>query len=154
MREALTDPAARESVTGAPLSVVAAGKDCDTRGAKRVLPLNVSGAFHSPLMEPAVPGLTQALAGVSFGDPGFPVVANASAEPVATAQDAVRLLQEQLTAPVRWVECMNTAAGFGTELRFIELGPGSVLCGLLKRILPSPECLALGTADQVEQFLT
>jgi [acyl-carrier-protein] S-malonyltransferase len=141
-------------ISGDPEAVVAAGKDCDSRGAKRVLPLNVSGAFHSPLMEPAVPGLTQALAGVSFGDPGFPVVANASAEPVAIAADAVRLLEEQLTAPVRWVECMRAAAGLGTEIRFVELGTGSVLCGLLKRILPSPECLALGTADQVEQFLT
>jgi len=141
-------------ISGDPEAVGVAGDGCKSRGAKRVLPLKVSGAFHSPLMEPAVPGLTEALAGATFGVPTFPVIANASAGSVETAADAVRLLRDQLTAPVRWVECMEAAGGLGTDVRFLELGPGSVLCGLLKRILPSPESLAIGTADQVEQFLT
>ncbi|MEE8060734.1 MAG: ACP S-malonyltransferase [Gemmatimonadales bacterium] len=141
-------------ISGDPEAVAAAADDCKARGARRVLPLKVSGAFHSPLMEAAVPGLTEALAGARFGEPSFPVIANASAEPVSTRVDAVRLLRQQLTAPVRWVECMETAARLGTEVRFVELGPGSVLSGLLKRILSSPTSIAVGTADQVEQFLT
>src|SRR6185312_2432038 len=122
--------------------------------AKRVVPLKVSGAFHSPLMAPAVDGLREALAGVAFRDPRFPVVANASAQPVRTASDAMRLLIDQLTAPVRWVECMRAAATLAPGATFVEVGPGNVLAGLLKRIVPEASSLSLGTADEVERFLT
>ncbi|MCZ6755437.1 MAG: ACP S-malonyltransferase, partial [Gemmatimonadetes bacterium] len=98
-------------ISGDPDAVARAGEGCKTRGAKRVLPLKVSGAFHSPLMEPAVSGLAEALAAVQFDDPGIPVIANASARPVSTAVDAVRQLEAQLTAPVRWVDSMQVAAG-------------------------------------------
>ena len=104
-------------VSGDPEAVARAGEGCRTRGAKRVVPLKVSGAFHSPLMEPAVPGLRTALAQAAFNDPGCPVVANATAEPVTTATDAVRTLIEQLTAPVRWVECMRRAAALARVRR-------------------------------------
>ena len=117
------------------------------------MPLKVSGAFHSPLMESAVTGFTAALAGVSFAEPRFPVIANASARPVASAAEGVRLLAQQLTAPVRWVECMQAAMDFVPDASFIELGPGAVLAGLLKRILPDARCLSIGTAADVEKFL-
>jgi [acyl-carrier-protein] S-malonyltransferase len=140
-------------ISGDPAGVSRAGEGCKARGAKRVIPLKVSGAFHSPLMAPAVDGLREALADATFADPGFPVIANASGEAVRTGVDAKRLLADQLTAPVRWVTCMQVAAELGPEATFIEIGPGNVLAGLLKRIVPGARTVTLGTADEVERFL-
>ena len=140
-------------LSGDPPAVARAGDGCKARGAKRVIPLKVSGAFHSPLMAPAVPGLEAALAAATFAAPAFPVVANASAEPVRSAADAVRLLAAQLTAPVRWIECMQAAARLAPDATFIELGPGSVLSGLLRKIIPGAKSVTLGTAAEVEAFL-
>ncbi len=140
-------------ISGDPAAVSRAGDACKTRGAKRVLPLKVSGAFHSPLMAPAVAGLKAALASAPFADPGFPIIANASAAPVREAPAAVELLAAQLTAPVRWIECMQAAAALAPEATFIELGPGGVLSGLLRKILPGTRSLTLGTATEVEAFL-
>ena len=140
-------------ISGDPGAVAAAGESCKSRGAKRVLPLKVSGAFHSPLMAPAVDGLREALAAASFADPAFPVIANASGAAVRTGVDAKRLLADQLTAPVRWVECMRAAAAMAPDATFVEVGPGAVLSGLLKRIVPGARTMALGTADDVERFL-
>lgn len=141
-------------LSGDPAAVERAGEGCKARGAKRVIGLKVSGAFHSPLMEPAVAGLAEALAGATFTDPAVPIVANASAEPVATAAGARALLAAQLTAPVRWVGCMQQAAALVPGATFMEIGPGNVLAGLLKRIVPGAPALALGTADDVEKFLS
>jgi [acyl-carrier-protein] S-malonyltransferase len=140
-------------ISGDPGAVSAAGEGCKRRGAKRVLPLKVSGAFHSPRMAPAVDGLREALGGAAFADPAFPVIANASGAAVRTGLDAKRLLADQLTAPVRWVACMRTAAAMAPDATFVEVGPGAVLSGLLKRIVPGAKTLALGTADEVERFL-
>jgi [acyl-carrier-protein] S-malonyltransferase len=140
-------------ISGDPAAVTRAGDGCKARGAKRVLPLKVSGAFHSPLMAPAVDGLRDALADTTFADPAFPVVANASGEEVTTGVDAKRLLADQLTAPVRWVACMQRAAALAPGATFVETGPGNVLGGLLKRIVPGASTVALGTADEVERFL-
>jgi [acyl-carrier-protein] S-malonyltransferase len=140
-------------ISGDPPGVTRAGERCKARGAKRVIPLKVSGAFHSPLMSPAVDGLREALSEAGFGDPAFPVIANASGEAVRTGVDAKRLLADQLTAPVRWVTCMRTASELAPDATFVELGPGNVLAGLLKRILPKAKSITLGTADEVERFL-
>jgi [acyl-carrier-protein] S-malonyltransferase len=140
-------------ISGDPLGVTRAGEACKARGAKRVVPLKVSGAFHSPLMAPAVDGLLEALTEATFADPAFPVIANASGEAVRTGVDAKRLLADQLTAPVRWVACMQEAAKLAPDATFIEVGPGNVLSGLLKRIVPGAKTMTLGTADEVEQFL-
>ncbi len=140
-------------ISGDPAAVTRAGEGCKARGAKRVLPLKVSGAFHSPLMAPAVDGLRAALAQTTFTEAAFPVIANASAEPVRTGADAKRLLADQLTAPVRWVECMRAAADLAPGATFVEAGPGNVLSGLLKRIVPGSATVALGTADEVTRFL-
>ncbi len=91
-------------ISGDPAAVERASAGCKAAGAKRVLPLKVSGAFHSPLMEPAVEGLRDALRATPFGDPAFPVMANATAELVDDKGTAQALLAEQLTAPVRWVD--------------------------------------------------
>jgi [acyl-carrier-protein] S-malonyltransferase len=140
-------------ISGDPPAVVRAGEGCRARGAKRVVPLKVSGAFHSPLMAPAVDGLHDALTAADFGDPAFPIVANASGQPVRTGLDAKRLLLDQLTAPVRWVACMRAAAEVAPGATFLELGPGNVLSGLLKRIVPGATTVTLGTPDEVERFL-
>jgi [acyl-carrier-protein] S-malonyltransferase len=140
-------------ISGDPAAVARAGDGCKARGAKRVLPLKVSGAFHSPLMHDAVPGLTSALEAAEFRAGRFPVFVNATAEAVQQPDAARRLLAEQLTAPVRWVACMQAIAAAHPGARYVEVGPGNVLGGLLKRILPGSECTSLGTADDVEKFL-
>jgi len=146
-------------ISGDPDAVTRAGEACKKRGAKRVIPLKVSGAFHSPLMGPAKNHLQLALELTAFSDPAFPVIANATAEAVKDAGRARRLLADQLTAAVRWVECMQHAARIGDEgggaggARFIEIGPGQVLAGLLKRIVPQANVVSLGTADEVTKFM-
>ena len=121
-------------------------------GAKRALPLNVSGAFHSPLMEVAESGLRDHLEGVEFASPRFPVVSNVTAEPVSDGDIGRRLLVEQLTSPVRWAASMRTMRGRGVD-RFLELGPGRVLAGLMRRIDREAEVESLGTAEQLTSFL-
>ena len=141
-------------ISGDPDAVERAGEGCKSAGARRVLPLKVSGAFHSPLMASAVPGLRAALAEQTLAEPRFPVVANATAEPVQEATRATALLAEQLTAPVRWVQCVERLADLaGSEARFVELGPGTVLAGLVKRILGDRSVTSLGTVADVEAFL-
>ena len=140
-------------ISGDAAAVASAGASCRARGA-RVIPLKVSGGFHSPLMRPALPGLRRALEAVAFAAPRFPVVANASAESVTTASRARALLEAQLTAPVRWVECVEQAARLaGPEARFLEIGPGSTLGNLVRRILPDAAVTSLGTADDLDRFL-
>jgi [acyl-carrier-protein] S-malonyltransferase len=121
-------------------------------GAKRVLPLNVSGAFHSPLMEVAEVGLREQLDGVELRDPRIPVVSNVTAQPVSSAMDARRLLLEQLTSPVRWVASVEAMRAAGVE-EFWELGPGNVLTGLLRRIDRAATGRALGTPGEIEDLL-
>jgi [acyl-carrier-protein] S-malonyltransferase len=121
-------------------------------GAKRVLPLNVSGAFHSPLMEVAEAGLREQLDGVELRDPRFPVVSNVTAQPVSRASDARQLLLAQLTSAVRWVASVETMRAAGVE-EFWELGPGNVLTGLLRRIDRAAAGRALGTPREIEDLL-
>ena len=122
-------------------------------GAKRAVRLNVSGAFHSPLMRPAVDGLAAALDEAALAAPGFPVVSNVTAEPVDDAGEAGALLLRQLTSPVRWTEVVRTLAARHPDALFVEMGPGSVLTGLVKRIAPELSTVACGTAADVEQLL-
>ena len=141
-------------ISGDPDAVRRAGDACKKRGAKRVVPLKVGGAFHSPLMAPAANHLQLALERAAFQDPAFPVIANATAEAVKDASRARRLLADQLTAAVRWVDCMQHAARIGGEgARFVEIGPGAVLAGLLKRIVPGANVVSLGTAAEVTHFM-
>lgn len=121
-------------------------------GAKRALPLNVSGAFHSPLMEVAQAGLGAQLEEVVVQPPAFPVVSNVTAEPVDDPGDARRLLVRQLTSPVRWTASMRWLVEAGVD-RFLELGPGSVLSGLLKRVSRDVAAQTIGTVAEVEAFL-
>jgi len=101
-------------------------------GARKAVPLSVSGAFHSPLMVPAREALEAHLEGISMRDPVVPVISNVTAQPVITAADGKRLLVAQLTEPVRWADSIETMVGLAVT-RFIEVGPGSVLSGLNRR---------------------
>jgi [acyl-carrier-protein] S-malonyltransferase len=125
---------------------------CKEAGAKRAIRLSVSGAFHSPLMETASRGLGEALRTVEFSDPHFPIYANVSAEPVLNAERAKSLLLEQLSSPVRWTDIMGRLAERFPEALFVEMGPGSVLGGLARKIAPSIKTATCGTAAEVEQL--
>lgn len=117
-------------------------------GARRVIPLNVSGAFHSPLMEGARQELEEMLADTEIADPVFPVVANVSAEPVETSARARELLVSQLTGAVRWSEGILRIGRLGIS-SFIEIGPGSVLTGLLRRIDRGLQGRAVGDLESL-----
>jgi [acyl-carrier-protein] S-malonyltransferase len=120
-------------------------------GARKAVRLNVSGAFHSPLMQVAEAGLAAQLEDATFELPRFPVVSNVSAQPVTDPDEARRLLVRQLTSPVRWTASMRTMLDSGIS-RFVEVGPGTVLGGLLRRVERSAHSQSLGTAAEVEAF--
>jgi [acyl-carrier-protein] S-malonyltransferase len=122
-------------------------------GAKRAVRLNVSGAFHSPLMEPAEQGLDAALGQATLGTPAFPVFSNVDASPVMDGARARALLLRQLTSPVRWSEVVTALAVANPGAVFVEMGPGNVLTGLVKRIAPGMSTATCGTAAEVEALL-
>jgi [acyl-carrier-protein] S-malonyltransferase len=117
-------------------------------GARRVVPLNVGGAFHSPLMAPAVQAFQPHLAAAPLRDPSIPVVANATAEPVASAEELRELLARQLTGRVRWTESVRRMAALGVDT-FIEVGPGTVLGGLIRRTVEGTRALSAANAEGV-----
>ena len=121
-------------------------------GAKRAIRLNVSGAFHSPLMESAADGLGKALDSASFGDTRFPVYSNVTTEPVTSASTARTLLLKQLASPVRWSDEIAAIARRHPGALYVEMGPGSVLAGLAKKIDPSLKTATCGTVAEVSQL--
>jgi len=126
---------------------------CKAAGAKRAMALKVSGAFHSPLMAPAVDGLRAALEGVDMRPPRFPVVANVDASEVTTAAAARDLLLRQLTSPVRWIQVVEALAARWPDALFVEMGPGTVLAGLVKKIAPQVQTAPCGTVADVDALL-
>lgn len=104
-------------------------------GAVKAVPLKVSGAFHSPLMEDAKEQFRQHVEQTDFKNADVPIVANVTGQPVTDGNEIKQLLVEQLTSPVRWVDCVKTMHENGVNV-FIELGPGRVLSGLIRRIVP------------------
>ncbi len=122
------------------------------QGARRVVRLNVSAAFHSPLMAPVQESFREALEGIRIRTPRFPVVSNVTARASRGASDIRDLLLRQLTSPVRWLECVQRLSSMGAE-RFLELGPGKVLAALNRRNARGARTLALGDARSVLAFL-
>jgi [acyl-carrier-protein] S-malonyltransferase len=110
-------------------------------GAKRALPLQVGGAFHSPLMEPARTELAAAIASTHFSNPTCPVVQNYTALPESDPAKIRENLMAQLTAPVRWTQSVRQMTSDGALL-FVESGPGKVLQGLVKKIAPEAEAVS------------
>ena len=125
---------------------------CKSKGAKLVKELQVSGAFHSPLMNSAKERLKTALDGAHFYDARIPVYANVTAKPMSNKDEIKNLLYEQLTAPVLWVEIINNMIEDGIE-EFYEIGPGKVLQSLVKRINPDVKIFGIDKYTDVERYL-
>lgn len=120
-------------------------------GARRVVRLAVSIAAHSRLMAHAADGLRRAVQAVALRPPAVPVVANVDARPIHTPEDVRRELVEQLTAPVRWTDSIRELARRGVS-RFVEIGPGSVLTGLVSRITQTASAVSIGDPEAVLAF--
>jgi acyl transferase domain-containing protein len=139
----------------APGQIVAAGTRAqldalaaDPPAGARLRPLSVAGAFHSPHMAPAVDALRAAAAGVTVTDPAIPLLSNLDGAAVASGADWLERIITQVSAPVRWADCMRTMADLGTSA-FIELLPGGTLTGLARRALPGVATVALKTPDDL-----
>lgn len=139
-------------IAGHAPAVARAGELLTAKGAKRVLPLPVSAPFHSPLMVPARKGLEPVLAALPFADLACPLYNNVDAMPVTAGAVVRDGLVRQVDAAVRWVELVERMAADGFDT-FIEVGPGSVLSGLVRRIAKGVNVAQVGTADQVEAYL-
>lgn len=120
-------------------------------GAKKAIPLVVSGAFHSPLMENACEGLENVLNEIEIKEANFAVYTNVHAHPVRKPEDIKYSLREQLTSPVRWVEIIENMIKNGAS-KFYEIGPGSVLTGLLKRINRDVVGQAVSNLENMEKI--
>lgn len=140
-------------VSGELAAVAWATEAAKRRGAKKVVPLNVSAAFHSPLMTTAAGAFAQSLAGTPMARPGFPVVSNVTAAPVRDPDEARDLLVRQLTAPVRWTECVARMVELGV-VRLVELGPGQVLTRLNRRNARGLSAFAAGTPSELASLET
>ncbi len=120
-------------ISGARNALERAGELCKERGARRVIPLDVSGAWHSPLMKDAASGLESALDDAGFYEPEIPVVSNVTADLIRSGDEAKRLLREQVTSPVLWADSMRKLQNSGFDT-FVEVGPGKVLQGLMRKV--------------------
>jgi [acyl-carrier-protein] S-malonyltransferase len=136
-------------ISGATENIAKAGEKAKAKGAARALPLQVSGAFHSPLMQPAVDGMTQILAKITFRDPIVPIIANVTAQPLTSGNQIREELLKQLCSSVQWQRSVEFMAGQGVG-KFIEIGPGKVLAGLIKRISKESEMANIGDANAVK----
>ncbi|MCC7053813.1 MAG: ACP S-malonyltransferase [Gemmatimonadaceae bacterium] len=123
-------------------------------GARKCMRLHVSGAFHSPLMDAARPGWDAALAGAPMHNATVPVYANVTGRQVMIAKQSRRLLGAQLTSPVRWTETIRNIVEDFPGITFIELGPGHVLSGLIRKISPESVVLPAGTAAHLDAILS
>ena len=139
-------------ISGALDAVARAVDLAKEQGAKRVMPLKVSAAFHSPLMREATAGLATALANAPIADAQVPIIANVSAEPMRDAEAIRRELITQVTAPVRWTASVQRMVAEGVST-FIEIGPGNVLTRLIKRIAPEARLVNICDAESMRAFL-
>jgi [acyl-carrier-protein] S-malonyltransferase len=116
-----------------------------SRGARRVVPLAVSGAFHSPVMSPATEGLAHAIDAAPIQDARVPLISNITAQPLTNAADVRAELAQQIASPVQWTRTIEYLAGQGVET-FVEIGAGQVLAGLIRRIAKDIPGVAVGNA--------
>jgi [acyl-carrier-protein] S-malonyltransferase len=119
-------------------------------GIRRATMLNVAGAYHSRLMESAYEKLGAALIEIQMQIPQFPVISNVTGDEVKTLPEIRRTLQEQVTSTVRWADCMQHLGDLGCDL-FVELGPGGVLAGLLKRTITDVDVVSVADAESVRK---
>jgi len=139
-------------ISGALAAVEKAAALCKAKGARRAVMLPVSAPFHCALMQPAQEEVARVSSGLTLHDPNIPVAANVTGSLVTTADAARDALIRQVTGAVRWVDCMTALKDAGANL-FIEVGPGKVLCGLLKQIDPELKSLNVEDAASLEKTL-
>jgi len=138
-------------ISGARDSLAKATELADARGAYRTIPLQVSGAFHTPLMQPAVEGLAEIIANISFAEPLIPIIANTTAQPITSAELVKEELLRQLCHGVQWQRSIEYMINNGVST-FIEIGPGRVLSGLVKRINKKVKTLNIGDAQAIKNI--
>ncbi|KAA3632592.1 MAG: [acyl-carrier-protein] S-malonyltransferase, partial [Calditrichaeota bacterium] len=139
------------AISGSIVSVEKAVELAKESKAKRAMLLEVGGAFHSPLMEPAKIGMEAYLRDVTISDPKIPVVANVTAQTVMSGDDIRNLLVQQITAPVRWSQTMTFLLDNDVTTVY-EIGPGKVLSGLAKREMKPEKIINLDTLDDIEKI--
>lgn len=138
-------------ISGSKAGIEAASAWLKEHGVKRVIPLAVSIAAHSALMQPAVEEFAKAIAATPMVEPGVPLVANLTAQPILALADIRRELEGQLMGSVRWAESIEYMVAHGVT-RFIEIGPGTVLSGLVKRINKEVEAISVGDVHSVQSI--
>ena len=139
-------------IAGSHDGVDAAGKHAKELGAKKVMPLQVSGAFHTAFMAAARDRLRDAIATAAIRDAEIPVVSNVDAKPHDRGAEWTSLLSAQLASPVRWKHCLQTLAGLGVT-EFAELGPGGVLTGMAKRSVEGARTISVATPEDLDKLL-
>jgi len=139
-------------ISGALAAVERASAICKAKGARRAVMLPVSAPFHCALMQPAQEEVARVLSGLAMHDPRIPVAANVTGGMVTTADAARDALVRQVTGAVRWVDCVSSLKSAGAEV-FVEVGPGNVLCGLLKQIDGELKSLNVEDAASLEKTL-
>jgi [acyl-carrier-protein] S-malonyltransferase len=139
-------------ISGAAAAVEKAAALCKAKGARRTVMLPVSAPFHCALMQPAQEEVARVLSGLAMHDPRIPVAANVTGGLVTTADATRDALIRQVTGTVRWVDCVQSLKAAGADL-FIEVGPGKVLCGLLKQIDPALKALNVEDVASLEKTM-
>jgi [acyl-carrier-protein] S-malonyltransferase len=137
-------------ISGHRAAVEDAGEKAVAAGARRVIPLSVSGPFHSSLMKPAAEQLAAHLQSIQISPAQIPVIANVTARPVAEPAEIGRLLVEQVASPVLWEDSVRYMLEQGVDT-FVEIGPGNVLCGLLKKINRRVDTLSIQDEESLKQ---
>jgi len=135
-------------ISGERMAIARALDLASARGAKKVMPLKVGGAFHSGLMEPARAGLVKAMNELDFRDPEIPIVANCTGQPLTTAESVKQELVSQVCGCVQWKRSIDYMVGAGVS-NFIEVGPGKSLSGMVKRINQKAKVASVGDIDSI-----
>src|SRR4030042_6327791 len=135
-------------ISGSQENLEKARRLAQIKGARRVIPLRVSGAFHSPLMEPALEGLKSAVAGLTFNKPFMPVIANVTAQPLIAVETIREEMISQIIHCVKWQQSVEATISRGVTT-FFEIGPGDVLSGLIKRISPGAQTFNINTVESL-----
>lgn len=140
------------AISGAQENLTKAAALAEARGASRCIVLQVSGAFHTPLMQSAAQGIAEIIAGLSFNNPAVPIIANTTAEPLTDAGQVKAELLRQLCNSVRWRRSIEYMISNGVST-FIEIGPGKVLTGLTKRINKDVKTMNMGDVSEIKSIV-
>jgi [acyl-carrier-protein] S-malonyltransferase len=138
-------------ISGGPRAIERAAALASEQGARKVIPLKVSAAFHSPLMIDAAEGMAREIAEVPVSPLAIPLIANVTAQPLIADEDIQREMVAQIVAPVRWIASVERMVADGVTT-FVEFGPGKVLTGLIKRIAPQARLVSVSSVEDARAF--